>query len=68
MKPITAIDGTGETDGEESRSFRSTALSRVTPAFVDHHVHLFNVGWTLPNDRDYERLFVDLSHVTALSG
>lgn len=40
----------------------------VAPALVDHHVHLFNVGLFLVNDRDHERLFIDLSRATTLEG
>lgn len=39
----------------------------IAPALVDHHVHLFNVGITLLNDRDRGRLFVDLSAAQSLS-
>lgn len=42
----------------EVLSFRGAA---ITPPFVDHHVHLFNVGVTVLNDRDGQRLFLDLS-------
>ena len=38
----------------------------VTPAVVDHHIHLFNVGLWLLNDRDHGRLFLDLSAATTL--
>lgn len=38
----------------------------IAPALVDHHVHLFNVGITLLNDRDRGRLFVDLSAAKSL--
>ena len=40
----------------------------VAPALVDHHVHLFGVGLFLLNDRDHERLFVDLSRAVSLDG
>lgn len=32
----------------------------VAPALVDHHVHLFNLGMALLNDRDGGRLAIDL--------
>ncbi len=35
----------------------------VAPALIDHHVHLFNVGLALLNDRDHGRLLLDLSGV-----
>jgi predicted amidohydrolase YtcJ len=38
----------------------------VTPALIDHHVHLFNVGLALLNDRDHGRLLLDLGGVTSL--
>lgn len=38
----------------------------VAPALIDHHVHLFNVGLALLNDRDHGRLLLDLSGVTSL--
>lgn len=38
----------------------------VMPAFVDHHIHLLNVGLWLLNDRDDGRLFLDVSRVTSL--
>lgn len=39
----------------------------VVPGLVDHHVHLFNLGLTLVNDRDHGRLFIDLSGVHSLA-
>lgn len=39
----------------------------VAPAFTDHHVHLFNVGMALLNQRDHGRLAIDLSAVTSLA-
>ncbi len=38
----------------------------VAPAFVDHHVHLFDVGYTLLNDESHGRLLLDLTGVTSL--
>jgi predicted amidohydrolase YtcJ len=38
----------------------------VAPALIDHHVHLFNVGLVLLNDRDQGRLLLDLGDVTSL--
>lgn len=38
----------------------------VAPAFVDHHIHLFNVGLALLNEREDQRLFLDLSDATSL--
>jgi predicted amidohydrolase YtcJ len=38
----------------------------IAPALVDHHVHLFNVGLVLLNDRDQGRLLLDLGDVTSL--
>lgn len=38
----------------------------VAPAFVDHHIHLLNVGLALLNEREDQRLFLDLSDVTSL--
>lgn len=38
----------------------------VAPALIDHHVHLFNVGLALLNDRDHGRLLLDLGGVTSL--
>ncbi len=35
----------------------------VAPAFIDHHVHLFNVGLALLNDRDQGRVLLDLGSV-----
>ena len=49
--------------GAEVLAFRGAA---ITPPLVDHHVHLFNVGLTLLNDRDRERLFLDLSRSRSL--
>ncbi|MBS1241133.1 MAG: Amidohydrolase 3 [Gemmatimonadetes bacterium] len=37
----------------------------VAPALIDHHVHLFNVGLVLLNDRDQGRLLLDLDGVTS---
>ncbi len=42
---------------------RGTVLA---PAFVDHHVHLVNVGFALLNARDEQRLFLDVSDVQSL--
>ena len=39
----------------------------VAPAFTDHHVHLFNLGMALLNQRDGGRLAVDLSAVRSLA-
>lgn len=39
----------------------------VTPALIDHHVHLFNVGLALLNDRDHGRLLLDLGGATSLA-
>ncbi|MCG6988052.1 MAG: amidohydrolase [Gemmatimonadetes bacterium] len=33
----------------------------VVPSFVDHHVHLLNVGFALLNTREKQRLYLDLS-------
>jgi hypothetical protein len=54
-----------------SESGPGTAIVRVdgavaAPAFIDHHVHLFNVGLALLNDRDRGRLLLDLGGVTSL--
>ncbi len=38
----------------------------VMPAFVDHHVHLFNVGMALLNARDGGRLAIELGGVRSL--
>lgn len=38
----------------------------VAPALIDHHVHLFNAGLALLNDRDHGRLLLDLGGVTSL--
>ena len=38
----------------------------IAPAFIDHHVHLFNVGLVLLNDRDQGRLLLDLGDVASL--
>ncbi|MDA1081726.1 MAG: amidohydrolase family protein [Gemmatimonadetes bacterium] len=38
----------------------------LTPALIDHHVHLFNVGLALLNDRDAGRLMVDVSGAKSL--
>jgi hypothetical protein len=39
----------------------------VAPAFTDHHVHLFNIGMALLNQRDHGRLAIDLSRVRSLA-
>jgi predicted amidohydrolase YtcJ len=39
----------------------------VAPALIDHHVHVFNVGLALLNDRDHGRLLLDLGGVTSLA-
>ncbi len=39
----------------------------VAPAFTDHHVHLFNVGMALLNERDRGRLAIDLAKVRSLA-
>lgn len=39
----------------------------VAPALIDHHVHLFNVGLVLLNDRDHGRLLLDLGGATSLA-
>ncbi|HMA40640.1 MAG TPA: amidohydrolase [Gemmatimonadales bacterium] len=39
----------------------------AAPALIDHHVHLFNVGLALLNDRDHGRLLLDLGGVTSLA-
>ncbi len=39
----------------------------ITPPLVDHHIHLFNVGLTLLNDREQERLFLDLSRARSVA-
>lgn len=39
----------------------------VAPAFTDHHVHLFNMGMALLNQRDRGRLAIDLSAVRSLA-
>ncbi len=33
----------------------------LTPAFVDHHTHLFNVGMSLLNEAEGGRLFIDMA-------
>lgn len=38
----------------------------MAPAFVDHHIHLLNVGFALLNARENQRLFLDLSEATSL--
>jgi predicted amidohydrolase YtcJ len=38
----------------------------VTPAFIDHHIHLLNVGFSLLNAAEQGRLFLDLSDATSL--
>jgi len=38
----------------------------IAPAFVDHHIHLLNVGLSLLNEREHQRLFLDLSSATSL--
>jgi predicted amidohydrolase YtcJ len=53
-----------------SQSGSGTAVVRidgavVAPALIDHHVHLFNVGLALLNDRDRGRLLIDLGRVTS---
>ncbi len=39
----------------------------VGPAFVDHHVHLYNVGLALLNQAADQRLFLDLGGATTLA-
>ena len=58
-------------DLQDSNSGRTALVDLrgavIAPALSDHHVHLFNVGLTLLNDRDHERLFVDLSSARSLT-
>ncbi|MFN8571902.1 MAG: amidohydrolase [Gemmatimonadaceae bacterium] len=56
--------GDGERSGGQKVDLQGAVLA---PAFHDHHVHLFNLGLALLNDRDHERLFVDLSSARSLS-
>lgn len=39
----------------------------IGPAFVDHHVHLYNVGLALLNHAEADRLFLDLSGATTVA-
>lgn len=43
------------------------AGATIGPAFVDHHVHLFDVGLTILNDRTHGRLFVNLDTARSLA-
>jgi predicted amidohydrolase YtcJ len=42
------------------------AGATVIPALTDHHVHLLNVGLSLLNAAEGERLFLDLTGITSL--
>jgi predicted amidohydrolase YtcJ len=65
---IVAIGDSMLAGDRRARGARTVSLpgAYFAPALVDHHVHLFNVGVTLLNDRDGERLFVDLSSAKSL--
>ncbi|WOX07216.1 amidohydrolase [Microbulbifer pacificus] len=41
------------------------AGATLLPGFVDHHIHLLNVGRSLVNRQNGEALFVDLSGITS---
>lgn len=57
-------------DGVETGAPRARVLhlndAVVLPALVDHHVHLFNVGLALLNQREGERFLLDLGAATSL--
>ena len=65
---IEAIGDSSLVDDPRARGARVLRFpgGTIAPALVDHHVHLFNVGITLLNDRDRGRLFVDLSQARSL--
>ncbi len=60
---------TGGSRGPPRRGAATVELQGavVVPGLVDHHVHLFNVGIALLNDREHGRLFIDLSAVRSLA-
>jgi len=57
-------------DGVETGAPRARVLhlndAVVLPALVDHHVHLFNAGLALLNQREGERFLLDLGAATSL--
>ncbi|HKJ00801.1 MAG TPA: amidohydrolase family protein, partial [Longimicrobiales bacterium] len=40
----------------------------VLPAFVDHHVHVLNLGLALVNHEEAQRIFLEVGEVTSLAG
>lgn len=72
---VAIQDGTIVSVGDSAAAVRAAGGSAtwvrvdgatLAPALVDHHVHLFNVGLALLNDRDDGRLFIDLGDVTSI--
>jgi predicted amidohydrolase YtcJ len=60
--------GTEEEVRVAMRGVRTVDLGGATivPAFVDHHLHLFNVGLALLNAREGQALYLDLSDATSI--
>ncbi len=62
---ILALGTPAQADLLRGTATRGVQLSgdTVVPGFVDHHVHLFNLGMSLLNEEKRERLFLDLSAI-----
>jgi len=65
---IEAVGTRQEVEGACGPDARILDLSGgvVLPALPDHHVHLLNVGLSILNQLEDERLFLDLSGITSL--
>jgi len=63
-----AFVGDSDRAGDELLEARVVDLGGavIAPALVDHHIHLFNVGLALLNEKENQRLFLDLSDATSL--
>ncbi len=65
---ILAVGTPAQADLLRSVDTRGVQLSgdTVVPGFVDHHVHLLNMGMSLLNQEKRERLFLDLGSIHSL--
>ncbi len=64
---IAAIGGAEIAGAWQGATTRIVDLAgaAVAPALADHHVHVFNVGYSLLNEHDPDRMFLDLAPATA---
>lgn len=60
-----SIDAVGRGQAPPARTTIDLGGRVLSPAFVDHHIHLLNVGLSLIRDEIGDSLFLDLSTLTS---